>query len=287
MYGLLTYIISLITTDVHVLLFAIEFIICLFIFLTAYMNRKRIHMAFFYLCFLLLFYNITLNLSRQGLALAVLLYAISCFEDKQKIKGGIFFVISCLFHTTTLFAIPIILFIFLNDAKISKKLKNILFLIIICILMLCVIFYEEIMYFLTFSLKIFPDKYYNYFDSEFVYETLNFNKIDIIFQLITLGIYYFYKRITKLDDLNLYGKMMIVSILLIPISAQISNASRVALYYEIPGMMYILPQFNKLFKDRDRQLINYFLTILLFFYWIYVFAIEGVGETIPYISPYF
>ena len=84
-YKLITFIISRVTNNVNWMYFIISLITVTLIYLTCYDNRTdKGNYTLAYFSFLVLFFNRSLNLSRQSIAIAILLYS-SKFIFKKKV----------------------------------------------------------------------------------------------------------------------------------------------------------------------------------------------------------
>lgn len=116
LYIFLVLILSSVTTDGTIILFALQLLTILPIFIVAIKMRKKVSASLVLGTYFLLFYNNSLNLCKQSVACSFLLLGtIYLFDDKNKkncfFKAVIYFAIGCMFHKVALFGVVMILVI--------------------------------------------------------------------------------------------------------------------------------------------------------------------------------
>lgn len=110
-YVLLTYLSVRYGESINSFYFIQNFFVCLFTYLAIYDHRKKASMTLMMFIFLFSFYNISLNIMRQCIALSLALYSYKYFENANWVKLfiGIVLVFFChgsgLFYTLVLFCI--------------------------------------------------------------------------------------------------------------------------------------------------------------------------------------
>lgn len=285
-YSLLTYLLAKVSNNVGWLLFIDEFIIIGFIYLFAYNKRKEHPIWLIMAVYYFLAYNKSLNIIRQSMSISVIIYSLIYMERKNYKKVLILFLLALSFHTTSLFAIPvyIIMYIYKNDY--FKKSRNIILLTILIVLVILAFCYEPIIHFLTYDLKIISDKYYGYFTA-YVQE-ININYFELIYKLIWVfcfGMIYIMDK-NKVKNEGIYFIFLLIDLILFPISFKISNADRIGYYYLYPAMLIIVPTVKKMFKKDhvNQRFVTILILILLFSYWYRIYINLGFCETYPYKS---
>ena len=147
LYVFINYLSSKISSSVNLVYFITEFITLLFVYFSCYGVKKICNDYNFcslsYFLFLILFFNKSLNLCRQSIAIAIILYAIKYIYQKKPIKYILFCILASGFHSSSL--IMIILYFYINYINRSKNkiLKN---LIIIILLFTLIIGYNKMFY---------------------------------------------------------------------------------------------------------------------------------------------
>ena len=121
-YEMLAYIVSRFTNDVHWFHFATEMIICggTIIFISKF--KDKAWMALSLLCFCFLYYNQTLNLMRQWIAMGICMIAYRYMVDKKWVPCLFFASLSVLFHSSAVIAFVVIaIYILLENGKFDTR----------------------------------------------------------------------------------------------------------------------------------------------------------------------
>ena len=100
----LAYLISAFTKDSFFFFFITNLIVNWGVFFFLYKAKSRFQFSLWlgWLSYLFIFYNRTLNLSRQSIAIAIVLISITYLWDKKYIKYGALTVIALSFHTSAI-----------------------------------------------------------------------------------------------------------------------------------------------------------------------------------------
>lgn len=285
-YSILMYVIAKITNDMGWMLFVSEFITVGCIFLFAYNKRKQIPIWLVMASYFFLAYNRSLNIMRQFISLSIIIYSLIYFEKKQFKIVGLLFVLALSFHTTAFLSLPMyfIMYIYRNDY--FKKSRTTILLLIFVITSIFSFGYEDIIYLLTYSLKIMPLKYYSYLKQ--YGQRLDINFIELVFKSIWVFIYemiYSIKK-EKIREERPYFIYLIVDLIIFPISFKISNADRIGYYYLYASLFVMIPTCKKLLRN---DLLNQFfitnaILLILMVYWYRTYVVLGIDSTYPYTS---
>lgn len=287
-YRILIYICSHISSSPNFSLFVIQFLTMLFVVLFAYKNREKMNMTFVMIVYMLTCYCTSLNYMRQNLAIAIILLSVCFFEKKKYIKTLLLFLLAFSFHKISIVALLIYFFIWLTNLKIPQKRKTLIYYLVFISMILATIFYSKIVYFFTNVISILPEKYYKY--TTFYFGTDESRSLsEYLYKIFWIVAAFIYKKFVNKEenpiniDLTLF--LLFTDFLTLVIAYQITNASRVGLYFYYLGLFYIIPNFNKIFKNnKTRKLISLACIAIMFMYWIWVFVIYKWCETFPYTS---
>lgn len=276
-YNLLVYFVSRFTNNIHVLYFLIQTIIMFFVYRACYNERKNVPMWLSFLLFLLLYYNRSLNMVRQSIALAIILYAYKYIKEKKLLKYIIFVIIASFFHKTALLSLIIYFMVALIKGK--EKFLYKIFILLISILFL--IGYQEIMFFLI-GLEIIPNKYLFYVTGSQSTILL----IELIRKIIFLGIFtLFGKALYKINEENHILKyFMNLDIVLYLVGIYANYAQRISYYLGYFDIFLIAQLPNCCKKGVSKQIIYALIVIFFVSYWLMYYVILGYDSTFPYIS---
>lgn len=291
-YSIFIYVIARIFRDIHWVLFFTELIMCIFIYLTAYEKRKDIPMYLVFLVYFCIFYNTSLSIMRQGIAMFIIMYSLTKLEKKNYILTIIYFILAVTFHASAIMAIPMYLLIFLSSLNLDYKKEKKIYIAIFSVLLITVIFYEPILKLLSCDLHVIPIKYYDYLNSQYVNSKIDINYTELLFKLFWICAYAIcvFFNIDKFKKheykVNIYFAFLLIDFIVLPISFKISNASRITFYYGIPGLILLIPYLINSLKNTDiKQLIPKIgMFAMLLFYWFYSVILYGASNTYPYIS---
>lgn len=277
LYNILVYVISRITDNIHVLYFAIQTIIMTFVYRACYDQKDNCPMWLSFLLFLLLYYNRSLNMIRQSIALSIILFSYKYIKEKNLKKYILFVIIASLFHKTALLSLIIYFMVRLIEKKESFLYKIFIFLISFLFL----IGYQEIM-FLLIELGIIPSKYLFYVTSS----ESNILLIELIRKIIFLGIFILFgKSLKRNNEKNHILKyFMSLDLILYLVGIYANYAQRIAYYLGYFDIFLIAQLPNCCRKGLSRK--GMYILIIIFFiiYWFIYYAILQYDSTYPYIS---
>ena len=106
-YIILNKIVAFFTPNFQVLLFIIALMTIGFVFCTIYRKKDKINVPFAVFCYMMLFYQMSFNISRQLLAAAILMFATKYLEKNDKKKYFIFNVLAISIHSVAIIGLPL------------------------------------------------------------------------------------------------------------------------------------------------------------------------------------
>lgn len=288
-YLLINWIASLFGKEIQWAYFMTNLCVVLPIYCAAYDNRKKAPMWLSMTLFFLLYYNASLNLVRQSIALAFCIYSYKYLEQKKWIKALIWVFIIINTHNTGIFYLAFVaIFIIWNTMK-KKNLRKILLIISATILPLLLAFFNYIII-ATVMIGILPSKYLMYISEE-NNETIG-KSVGFIYFIIALTLLYIKKyqkhrndHIT--DSINYYLYNKFYGITLFGASFISKWAFRISYYFNYPVDCIFLPRTIYSIKKKNKTL-YYLITstiicfLLIMWYWLVVIRKENA--TIPYKS---
>lgn len=284
-YGILEYFVMKNFGDVHYL-FMIESIILfigLFGFLHYFDEKTPIAMSLF--MFLTLYYNTSLNISRQFISIGIGLYSIKYLFENNKIRYFLFCIMASIFHTTglILFTLYFLKRFFQdidNEVDYYKKILVLLFLALSLIILLKPIAS------LLLNMGLLSLKYYNYIVNTEMQSSLIFNIASCTPMLLIIMLHH--NKLINHDERN----KVLIAFYLLGAAIRISGSfyivvGRMALYL-ISIQIILYPQFLfSISKNKSQlfKLIIYLLSVVfLVSYWIYCIYYRNFGGTYPYES---
>lgn len=274
LFEVLIFISAKLFSNLNITLFFIHFPICLLFYIAANNNRDKASPCLIYILFLLTYYNMSLNIMRQFIAVAIIFSSFKNIEEDKYFKYILNVIIASLFHSTALIGL---LFIFIYKACKSKRrlLYSIILIIALCVGMLS---YNELLVSL-YNLGIIPYKYVERYS--ITNNSININFADEIIRIYHLFLIFSHNKLMKNTKDNIfYNTIAIFDFILVQISLFVPFAQRICIYFTVFSFLNI-PRIIKQTKINKSKL-TYLTIILYIVYFIYVYIYIGVSETYPF-----
>lgn len=273
--------------DIHWLYFITSLFIILPIYIAIYNNRHRAPMWIGMIFFLLLYYNYSLNMVRQSVALAFCIYSFKYVEQKKWIKLFIWLLIIINTHNTGIFYLLFIA-IYLISYIPSKYLKNILLFISYFSIILIFSAFDFLLI-ISVSWGIISDKYLIYLTNNNQTDLDLTTTIEYLFIILIsyISLQILRKKIIQYNEVNNYIKYEFLGTLLFCAALISQWAFRLSFYFNYPIDCLFLPRMFMLVKCRSKSLYQLLLLITIGFLllvWYWTTVVTKVNEVYPYKS---
>lgn len=287
LYLALAYLCRKVTNNITIFFFMSELLVILPIYKSLLMlNEKKQGILLGLFIFFMFFFNQSLNMARQSIAISFTILSMACLVKGKKVGQWLTFFIAILFHSSAI--VTLLLFLYnniLNSNKIDVRIKKISKIIITIIVMLFVLFLPRIVIFL---IKIGILNEAHYMDILTRYVIFNINWVNLLFYiLIFIYIRLNNKRLsTKFKNWDFFEFMSLLSIIVLQSGTVIKYAERIGYYIFYTILFLVLPQSmpEDLQKMKKNDLLNIFLLMLIFsFYWIFWIIILKYHQTYPFV----
>ncbi|MDA3780171.1 MAG: EpsG family protein [Bacteroidales bacterium] len=281
-YLIITWSVRQLTNNFGWLLFVNEAILLFFVYISAFRIKKLLGTKVWIsvLIFFLLFYNMSFNLARQILAMAICLYSFTYLLEKKKRKSYIIALLALGFHPTVLFYFLIYPIYKISNSKYGQKHVSLIRLFIFLGASLIFILYDKIILTLI-SLDLLYSRY-NTFISEGAFESdIPLSYLFLTLFLIAFILYIKLKVKMRNNYLDFFVLIFGTSFILCSVSFISVYASRI-MYYFIFLSILILPYSLTFLKNKARIKLTYILIIFVLFYWYMAFIYSNTNQTYPY-----
>lgn len=280
LYSLFTFLSTRISKEPEFYLGVMNAFVVLPITYSAYKlkNYSSILMVVFLFCMYM--YNNSLNMQRQSIALAFSFLALPFYIERKYIIGLIILFIGFLFHTSAFIGISIPLLFWLSG-KYPLKSHKFLYIIILLICGAILISLTPIVSFLI-NFNILPARYIIYF-KDLIFEA-SMSITDSIYRFFVLYIVITARK-DKSKDIHLLDFFLIISMtdIILSFSGLIVNfLARISLYTTIISLFSLAYCCKR--NGKYNNPFSILVVILYVIYWIYIYGITGVSQTIPYSS---
>lgn len=298
-YSLLLYISSRLSNQLFISLFLTHTLIIstvvfgLWKFKQKY--NKNISVFFALIIFYFIFYNTSLNMIRQSIAMFIIFWAFNFLLKKNYLKYLISLAIAIAFHRTAIFGLLILLIYYLVVVKASNRKAEVFVSENTSFLLSLQIFYSSILIFIVGILVLMPNVFSailnfggfsHYTDLYFVNNTMSLSWGNLALRLPFLIILVIQWKNLKIYNNRLryfYLTITLIDILLTQLSGRSSYASRIG-YYTTIFYLYAVPDEiaaeNSVLK---RYVMYIFIIVCVVLYWYYFMVVLGYNETVPYV----
>ena len=290
-YMIFVYIITKLFNNYHFILFFLQMIVCVILFIYAYKQKDKMSMVWIVLTYLLLFYNDTFTMMRQSVAYSFILLSLIFLKQKKYFKTGIFYLLAISFHTTAFIAILLYALMILNYTdRISEKKKKKINITLVCLFFIGIFIYQPILYVFTNIIPILPNKFYAYLNSVYYLNEINISKSILLFKSIMITIVIYMKKVLKDKEMDLALILLLIDMSIYIMSFKLTPIMRLGFYFTYPVLINIIPRIPQVVKKNNwnKIYINIFVIIFLFTFWYFTNIIKyESGGTYPYTSKIF
>lgn len=261
----------------HWVMFIMSFFTILFIYKALYNERKNIRLSYGMMTYMFLFYQTSLNIVRQSLAISICIYALTCIYTKSVKRYILYIILASLFHKSALICLPVVFIkVIFEDIK-YKYIRYIVY-----TLLLLLVFNKNIIG--TIVLYIFNSHYYAGY---FLRETDKGGNILLylikILPFIMFGLYKI-KYINNSKSISLYFNLMICGYILGMLGCfSLTQVQRVAFYFTYL-IILLVPFILKNIQGKKYLFFKITLVSFVIFIWYFDFFYKGYSQTVPYNS---
>lgn len=279
-YGSINYIVSRFTSNLNWLLFTINLLTNGLMYVAIYKNRDLVRPSIAFLVYLFLFYNQSLNLLRQSLAVSIVCLQFYYLRTgKYHIALFISF-IATLAHSSAAISVILIPIYILANSKLGKLNREILF---IAAIVTAVSF--QYISSLLIDYGILSERY-------LIYVILNQRGGALtrlfLFCVPVLIMYLCFtkKEVKQLAEFKSLQTYFFFSLALSILAFKMAYLIRIAYYFDVFTVFtyFLLADYSTVNIKIGRKKYTYlFVILVLLVYWIIVYGIKNSGETVPYI----
>lgn len=277
-FTLFVYFVSRVFRSVIVTQFAVQLLIIVPVYL-ALKRREEIPLWFGMLVYCLVFFNMSLNLVRQSIAVSFTLLASQLWMEKRKKAGIWVLVLACCFHKSALLTLIVIAIYeyFYADSKIEACIggrelcpQTVRAVILMCIALVALLMITPMVAFLRNT----PLARLSwYLDGD-----LKFMPNQVIKLLPPLLIMMMNRKRMSPDgkEAAFYMTIIILAVFLLQLTSITTQSGRIADYFLIYGVI------SYPMAGRKGSLSFFAMLGYLVFYWLFYYGYRNIGETLPY-----
>ncbi len=278
-YASINYFVAMFTENTHWFYFFLSAITNSLVYKAVKDNDDLIDVPFAMLTYYLLFYNQSLNLLRQSLAVAFGACAFIYIRKQKKISFIICAMLAMFTHSSAI----VIMAIYIIYITINGKFGTIAKIGMLIGTVVSVVGFASITHFLI-QIGILSNRYEHY-----IYDMQRGGGYVRLFLLCIpyLILIMFCTKKTEFEkEKNVLVIFLIMASMLSLLAFRLSHITRIANYFDIYlifSIPYIAQNCRYEIKGWEKNLNQLFLVCLMLLYWILVYVIRQGGETVPYL----
>lgn len=283
-YAVLNFLISRITSDPHMYYFIFELIQLIILYKALEHLRDKISIPFAFLVYYLLYYNQSLNILRQIIAILLVLYSYKFIKNKKFIPFALVVLVAFTFHSSAMIG----LVLYPLDIAMRSKLRKVYNIIIVVACLGAVAVYQQLFNVLASIGLISGERYGHYFESQLVGGRM---VRAAFWAIIILLVMWQRKRCINYMEgsrtLILYSTISFLATLLLFVAS--AWVIRVVYYFDVflvillPILAENLPiTYNGKNKGRSRTP-HVCLAVFLLAYWILDVVVRNNSATYPFV----
>ena len=256
------------------------------VYIGAFRQRKYVNPVLVLLLFYLFFFNHSLNIIRQYMAMAVIFAALADVEERKHLRYAIAVIFASLIHSTALLGLGALLIYWVlygeielgrrGSVRVSMTVRR---LIIAGGLMMAVWGFLPVARFLM-SEGILPKKYWYYLYPEGLTPSL------IVMGLLVLELAAVYFRRNQLREQTPFFDFFLMCsvsyLILQQLTGIIEYGKRIAAYYSLNNIITIALLASSCKTRKERILVHGGILAIALFYWWYMYVLRNASGTYPY-----
>lgn len=278
-YVLFNFIVSRVTNSLNIWLFCLALATLVFVYKALSQMKDRFPLWLGMLAWLLLYYNESLNLMRQSLAGAIILFAFPYIEKRKPFKYFIWILIATMFHSGAIVAIVFYIISVILNSRFSTIKQIMLVLLSIAVLLSL----QSIMTYFV-NAGFLSQRYLQYVNGGNI--SLYVNGLIIRSPILAVLIWKRKEIAKNIPE----GKLLMTMFFMETVFIQAISLSDTSAAYRLAaffgyGRIILFPQLHNIYLNnsiRKMQFMRYFIIAYMFVWWAYYILLSNANATLPY-----
>lgn len=285
-FSLVVYLIGKLTHSLPAVLFTIQALMVVPVYIALARNRHKMPVWIGMAVYLLLFFNSTLNMMRQWVAMAFLILAFQMLLEKKGYWTAILTVVACLFHSTAVVAVPVYLIYWLLWLPRDRCLQQGNLRLRVSTVLSVLIFFVGILAILNLPLVIKLvsmvgfSQFNNYLEGGQI--TLMLGQIILRLPLFFLLIVCWKEMGSKWKMTPFFLTMLFLDLVSAHLVSVDVNTLRISYYFSLYSLIWIPAAIGSCSSKKKRILLSVLVIGYGLFYWYYTYVLQLRHETYPY-----
>ncbi len=280
-YAAVNFLSSRISHDPHVFYFNYELLHMVLLYFGLKPFKDKISIPFAFLVYYFMWYNLSLNILRQSMALIIVFFSYQFVVNKKPVWFALCIFIAMTFHNTAIIGVILYIISFSLQSRVAKLFK----LIVVFASGVVILFYKQVFEILA-SMSIFSTSRYGHYMED---SLAGGRYIRIVFWLFIAALVIWRGRQCNRiwDHSKVINFWIIISLVMsLVMFVASSTVIRAAYYFDIIAVISI-PFITENLGVREKVLgnkIQYVITIVpIILYWFLTFIVRNGAQTFPYV----
>lgn len=262
---------------IQVVFFFYSLLTFFFLYKTLVKYKRYLSVWIGFILFLFFFYNASLNIMRQILAISFILWSSTFLLDGKKKKFIILCIISVIFHMTAVIAGGIIYVLYLLASNQQNKKHPSYFLFYIAL----IVGFLSVNIIMSYMVAINFGHSYAYTSSA---QKSQIGLTDLMISTFLIASSYLAmkRKLVKVISIDFFYLSSIVCFVMFMTGVYNRFLMRMAYYNLVFACLYLPLIINSEKINKSRGSFKLAVLFLGFFYWLYLFVLSGSNATIPY-----
>lgn len=279
-YSFFNYNITKFFENIHWVLFFIQWFILSFIAWSILNIRQYKLFPWVFLTYFMLYFNNSLNMTRQSMAIVICIFSFSYLLKKQYIISFFVALIALFFHFTSFIFLSVFILYFFS-IKVKKHFWFIQ--VAMVIIAATVVIALDNLITLFIGSGVLTDKYDAYTSKGSFGSNIPLS--DLFLSIAVFTLFFVFQRFSNLEK-NLkrfFSTIFLISIVLCFAAVKSTFAVR-GMYYFSYLSIIILPMLVNSVDNKYQKLLKVLLLFLYIMFWLLTVVVANLGETYPYTS---
>lgn len=283
LYLLVVYIIAKLFENFQVLLFVFQFAIVGCLYYAFWRMRDCVSPWFALLIYCALYYNDSFNMIRQHLAMTIVLLGSTFLSEKKYRYSILCTVVATMIHFPAIISLIYIgMYIYLQKKKMkAKKKNNRIKEVALIILAIVGVLGVKTWCQLLIGIGVLSPRYLYYFS----HGSTSGHFLDTLIYLIEVSYLISNSDLLskRMKDYNFYKVIALFNIIFLQLALFMNYGHRISMYFGIVNLITIGQIPRTLHKMSNRRIIYLIIIIVAIVYWVKMYYLGGVSNTVPYV----
>ncbi len=281
LFAVLLGVIQKTTGDFHVFLFVCHLIIVTGIYIGAFRMKKHAAPEITILLFFLLYYNHSLNITRQYIVMALIFAVLPDIKD-HKLRYCIVVIITFFIHNTSVLSfIPLLIYFYLYSREttprgfLARKVFIVFFIIVFVGTFIPIV--RRLI-----QLGVLSSRYYFFVKIDETYVPW----LALLFLFVELvGVVLTWPQIKQYKELHpdFFLSSTVSFVALYIMSSRMLNGKRVAAYFSLINIVFLGRMIEVQQIKTNKRIVTVLIVGVSAFYWWYVYVLRNGSMTVPYV----